>query len=151
MTDADSRLLDAVREIMQHQFTHTRPAMHALTELVDAAEHGAHEIDRLRRDLADITIERDILRRDNANMRASVHTCGPTCSMAGCVNARLQEQLDECGVEAVRLLGLADDGARYREALAELVRIYVKEGAATTPAVEIGAAWDQARTELGEA
>lgn len=74
----DDRLRAAVRDVMAHQWSHRRDAMQALTDLVDAAEAGACEIDSLR------------------------------------------------------------------DVLAELVRIYVREGAAVTPAVEIGAAWDAA-------
>lgn len=79
MTDITVRLHDAVRDVMSHQWSHSRPAMHALTELVDAAEAAAFELDRLR--------------RDNNNLRAHIHTCGPHCRQAGCVNERLRAAL----------------------------------------------------------
>jgi hypothetical protein len=45
-------LREAVDEIMQSQFSHSRDAMSALQRLVDAADDGAHEIERLRSELA---------------------------------------------------------------------------------------------------
>ncbi len=41
-------LRQAVNEVMHHQFTHSRPAMHALQVLIDEADRAADEIDRLR-------------------------------------------------------------------------------------------------------
>lgn len=41
-------LREAVDEIMQYQFSHSREAMTALQRLVDAADAGASEIERLR-------------------------------------------------------------------------------------------------------
>ena len=49
--DCRVRLREAVNEVMRHQFTHSAEAMSALQRLVDAAEAGACEIDRLRNEL----------------------------------------------------------------------------------------------------
>ena len=46
--DRSVMLREAVDDIMQFQFSHSRDAMSALQRLVDAADDGAHEIDRLR-------------------------------------------------------------------------------------------------------
>jgi hypothetical protein len=46
--DRSVMLREAVDDIMQYQFSHSRDAMSALQRLVDAADDGAHEIDRLR-------------------------------------------------------------------------------------------------------
>jgi len=51
MTVCRVGLREAVDEIMQYQFSHSREAMSALQRLVDAADDGAHEIERLRAEL----------------------------------------------------------------------------------------------------
>jgi hypothetical protein len=65
------------------------------------------EIERLRFEINKYAYERDLARRerdkaeaDNARVRARVselesylHTCGPDCRKAGCVNARLRSTL----------------------------------------------------------
>lgn len=51
MTD---RLRDAVEEMMRHQLTGTRPAMQALTDLVEAGDAAADEIERLRAALREL-------------------------------------------------------------------------------------------------
>ncbi len=48
MKTPSDRLRDAVRDVMDHQWSHNRTAMQALTDLVDAANSGADEINRLR-------------------------------------------------------------------------------------------------------
>lgn len=48
MKTPSDRLRDAVRDVMDHQWSHNRTAMQALTDLVDAANSGADEIERLR-------------------------------------------------------------------------------------------------------
>jgi len=50
---------------------------------------------------------------------------------------------------ADKLAEMRADRDSLRDALAALVRIYVTEGAAVTPATDIGAAWDSARHVLG--
>jgi hypothetical protein len=47
-------LREAVNEVMHHQFTHSRPAMHALQVLIDEADDAADEIDRLRARVLDL-------------------------------------------------------------------------------------------------
>ena len=49
--DCHAALRDAVDDLMQYQFSHSREAMNALQRLVDAAEAGADEIERLREQL----------------------------------------------------------------------------------------------------
>jgi hypothetical protein len=52
-TEGLGPLREAVNELMHHQFTHSRPAMHALQVLIDEATDAADEIDRLRAALLD--------------------------------------------------------------------------------------------------
>jgi hypothetical protein len=46
--DLIKRLRDAVSDVMQFQFSHSRTGMRALQEVIDAAEAGADEIEQLR-------------------------------------------------------------------------------------------------------
>lgn len=75
------------------------------------AWHAADLIDKLRAEsdrakqyhaaeLADITAERDALVND-------VHSCGPTCVKAGCVNVRLREALQDV------FIGIGMGGSAY--------------------------------------
>ena len=45
--NTQTALREAVNEVLHHQFTHSRPAMHALQVLIDAADSAADEIERL--------------------------------------------------------------------------------------------------------
>lgn len=45
-----------------------------------------------------------------AELEARVHTCGPTCSKAGCINRRLTAQREQLRAE-VEQLRLAEEGA----------------------------------------
>jgi hypothetical protein len=95
-TVAATNLREAVNEVMHHQFTHSRPAMHALQDLINAADAAADEIER-------------------------------------CAEARRDD---------------AREIAELRGVLHELVRVYVRDGAATTPARAIGDAWAAAQRVL---
>lgn len=49
-----------------------------------------------------------------AELEARVHTCGPTCSKAGCINRRLTEERDQLRAEVERL---KPDAERWEYAL----------------------------------
>ena len=55
MSDVFNYLRDAVDNFMQHQVTATKPAMTALQALVDEADRGAVEIERLRHEVDALT------------------------------------------------------------------------------------------------
>ncbi|MGL4648993.1 MAG: hypothetical protein ACRC1H_06280 [Caldilineaceae bacterium] len=59
-------------------------------------DESAVEVVRLIGLIDDLTVERDILRHDNANHRADVHSCHAGCTRAGCVNERLRDVLRAC-------------------------------------------------------
>ena len=72
------------------------------------------EIDELRAALQERDAE---IERFNSH----IHTCGPTCTKAGCINARLSkelEQLTETSIwQAGRISELLDDAAAQRKVL----------------------------------
>lgn len=75
------------------------------------------------------------------------------CHEAATEIENLRKQLDSAIGDADRAIETARrvDGREreaLRSALAELVRVYVTEGAAITPAAEIGNAWKKARAAL---
>ena len=51
--DVCTDLREAVNDVMQHQWSNARPAMHALQSLLDAASDAGEEIEELRHDLAE--------------------------------------------------------------------------------------------------
>ena len=82
MTDITTRLRAAVAEIMHYQFTHGRPAMNALQDLIDDAEAAADEIERLRAALTKL----DALLRDG---RVQGTTVADSVALArAAINAR---------------------------------------------------------------
>lgn len=52
--------------------------------------------------IGELLAERDRLRAQVENLRSAIHTCGPTCSKAACVNRRLRADVAEL------LKGLSD-------------------------------------------
>lgn len=83
-------MTDITERLRSRQWPHQGDAKHWALR-----DEAADELDRLRAELADLKIERDILRRDNDNHRASVHSCHAGCTRAGCVNERLRAALRE--------------------------------------------------------
>ena len=59
-------------------------------ELAAARHWGADEIESLRTQLANLRWDLATAKDALANARADIHSCGPTCTRAGCVNVRLQ-------------------------------------------------------------
>ena len=43
------------------------------------------------------------LERERDTLRDQIHTCGPTCSKAGCVNRRLSDEIEQLRADAERL------------------------------------------------
>lgn len=74
--------------------------------------------DRDSRELRELCAQRDAARATVrqqaeriAELEARVHTCGPTCSKAGCINRRLTAQRDQLRAEVERLRA---DAERYQ-------------------------------------
>ena len=66
--------------------------------------------DRDSRELRELCAQRDAARATVrqqaeriAELEARVHTCGPTCSKAGCINRRLAAERDQLRAEVERL------------------------------------------------
>ena len=80
-------------------------------KLADACKHGWLEnVDPDKCSLDDLLA---LLRKQAeriAELEARVHTCGPTCSKAGCINRRLTAERDTLRAEVERL-NLAEEGA----------------------------------------
>ena len=80
----------------------------------DLRDYGAKCEKTLTAALQAMTAERD-------ELRAHLHTCGPTCTKAGCINSRQSkelEQLTETSVwQAGRISELLDDAAAQRKVL----------------------------------
>ena len=74
--------------------------------------------------------ERDALRAERDQLVNDVHSCGPTCTRAGCVNRRLREALRE-------YVAAADNSVRSSDHLEAMLRF--------------GEADKAARAALGEA
>lgn len=80
-----------------------------------------------------------------AELEARVHTCGPTCSKAGCINRRLTTERDQLRAEVERL---RVDAERYQW-LADCENFYESICLIANPrltAHDLGAAIDHART-----
>lgn len=74
--------------------------------------------DRDSRELHELCAQRDAARATVrqqaeriAELESRVHTCGPTCSKAGCINRRLTAERDQLRAEVERLRA---DAERYR-------------------------------------
>ena len=80
----------------------------------DLRDYGAKCEKTLTAALQAMTAERD-------ELRAHIHTCGPTCTKAGCINSRQSkelEQLTETSIwQAGRISALMDEVAAQRKAL----------------------------------
>ena len=88
-----------------------------VTEGANYVQEAANEIQRLRaeRDMwKDTVTQRD---RQILGLVNDVHSCGPTCRMAGCVNRRLRDALVMCSTAGDGLT-LAQE-AQIRAALGE--------------------------------
>ena len=66
--------------------------------------------DRDSRELRELCAQRDAARATVrqqaeriADLEARVHTCGPTCSKAGCINRRVTAERDQLRAEVERL------------------------------------------------
>lgn len=97
--------------------------------LADACKHGWLEnVDPDKCSLDDLLA---LLRKQAeriAELEARVHTCGPTCSKAGCINRRLTAERDTLRAEVERLrTPLTEDE------IAKLVLQTVYAGYASTP------------------
>lgn len=67
--------------------------------------------------------EIDSLRIQLDNLRSHIHSCGPTCNQAGCVNARLRaEAIEECAALCEEDENRKVSGAYFAAAIRQLQR-----------------------------
>jgi len=63
-----------------------------------------------------------LLRNDIANTRAiDIHSCHANCTRAGCVNARLREEVADLRENGNRLLAVADSAVQHQKDMIDAV------------------------------
>ena len=118
----------------------------------------ADDLDRQWRDDAlnyDTAIEAATLIRQQderiAELEARIHTCGPTCSKAGCINRRITAERDTLRAEVERLTLSAAryEALRARHAYLIVSRLMGRESfSSETSRAQIDGFADKARAEV---